>query len=292
MITNLFDVTIAHYHNLNEVNLDEITKADIVLCQKYQADGIYHPESIRWLGEVGSVDPGDFIFSSSLQKELPQIEAYFPDHGYEIKIKEINEAEFEQFEKLYEQLAESRDRFVMYADRLRVKQNLAVGLPVFLIGLYQGDQLNSGYIAFKQKDRLMVAWSAVASFPDTRYSPSVALIAAMVRFAHQQELTTISFGSGFNPAGVISKTGLYQFKARCGFTAYPEGAWRSFFLLNPAILSADLIFLGITGDQLAQRFLTNTSQDGSAYRTKGIGMVVAESLSEHVTKARKLFGLT
>ena len=98
----------------------------------------------------------------------------------------------------------------------------------------------------------------------------------LIKFALERGLRSISHGKATNPVGLVNTAGLFEFKARYGFTAFPVGAWQTMFIKNPQIALTDLVMLSVANNSLAYLVVSDEEQSEleKKYRTREIKQVI------------------
>ena len=98
-------------------------------------------------------------------------------------------------------------------------------------------------------------------------------------------------GRSSNPAGFLNRSGLFEFKARYGNSAFPAGRWMTSFVKNPEIAHKDLIYVGIIDNKLGYIVISEKDPEETtkAYRTREVRTVHTYSFSECKDIFKKAF---
>lgn len=293
MLTEYLGIQRARYSSLTTVNHDELKKAQMVEIDEFVPEGIYHSSKLNWKGDLTFFNqPEDFIRSAKERQNLSVSRNYFLQQGYTISVTEVDEELNHQFMEVYRQTTLKRDRAVEYDTELLVKKNMKAGIPVYLFGLYKDAVLESGLLVSEIKDELRVMFGAKKKFPEIRGGIGGVLEMELLTFAFKHNNTSISHGISTNPAGIIDKAGIFEFKSRYGFTAFPFGEWRTTFILDPSIAQSDMVFLTIQNNQLCHSILYLTEEVSlKKYKTRFITAGVQESIHEHARRAKLVLGV-
>lgn len=290
MIIQEQDLTIAHFPDLISVNHQEVSQADMVILDTYHPEGIYHSDKLNWRGDLTFISqPLDFIRSKREREQVTISRQYFLDQGYQLRTTQVDQAQVEAFLKLYQATTLKKNRAIDYNAEIIIRKNLLTGIPVYLFGLYLQNQLESGLLVSMYKDEMRVMFGAKKRFDQVRGGVGGVLEMEFIHFCFQQRITKISHGISANPAGFTDTAGIFEFKTRYGFTAFPMGEWHTSFVLNPTAPLSELVFLTVTERQLAYHLLGSDPSQVKRYQSRLITQVTYEAVAAHVARARQLF---
>lgn len=277
MLEEKAKIKIASYANQEKPVSAEIKKADVVLFKYPIKEGIYAPENIVWSGDLlGVTKAEDYILSKRGKKSLAKAQAYFQEAGFTIKIQEMDETLFTEFKQLYANTTLKKERALNFDLETAILGRIRVGKKCYLIGLYKEQILRSALVFSINGTSAVVSFGAKEKFPKIRGGIGAILEYQLIKFALENHLTSISHGKGINPVGLFSSAGLFEFKARYGFTAFPTGSWQTIFINNETIALGDLIFVTILDNQLTYLVVSDDSLDNltKKYRTRQIKHIV------------------
>lgn len=287
------DLKIARFPNLSLLDKKEAAEADMVWFDELVAGGIYHAPQLNWKGDLTFFSqPEEFIRSEKERKTLAESRLFFEDQGYEIKSTEIDEARNAEFMNVYRNTTLRRNRAIDFNAELIVRKNLASGVPVWLFGLYKDAQLESGLLVSQVKDEMRVMFGAKKRFDQIRGGIGGVLEMELLRFCFDRKITKISHGISTNPSGIMDAAGIFEFKSRYGFTAFPLGDWHTTFILNDKVALSDLVFVVATGPGLGLEILAkNELPQSSKYHTRLIKDTKIGTLADHMQQAQTILGL-
>ena len=289
MIKTQFDLTIAEYQSAEDFNIDEAGQAQII--RGFVPGGIYHPSSLIWRGEIPDLsNPTSIIRSKKEKKELSKSKAYFLDQGYTIQTVPVTAELYQEFKLLYAKTTLAKKRALSLNMDEQVLGKIALQIPVYCSGLFKNDQLMSGLLFSLKGNEVFVSFGAKEKFADVRGGVGGVLEAELLQFCAAHSISRIAHGTSSCPAGVYTHSGLFEFKARYGFTAYPTENWITTFL-DPSIALSDLIFITITNHQLQYKVFTDelTSDLDKKYKTKEVSHIscsLKEELLESYNEVR------
>jgi hypothetical protein len=261
MLTKKFDFTIAEYTTLEEVTPNELAQADWITIQGQVPGGIYHAKTMRWKANLAGLStPTDLIKSKTEKKEIAHNRQYFEDHGYRFSVDQITPQLFTQFQDLYLHTTAEKERLrkINLYDQIMAKADS--DFPTYLIGMYQGQELASALVFFLKENEAKVSVGAKKKFTHVRGGVGGVLEVELLKFCGEHQITSISHGQSPNPAGVIGSAGIFEFKARYGFTAYPEDNWFTSFFPRPEIALSDMVFVTILDGKLGYLIVSNTKE--------------------------------
>lgn len=290
MIKKLTDIVIAEYHALDQVIEDEVQTADLVVITAPSPGGIYHSTHMKWRCNLEPfASPTEVIGSKKERKAIAKNIEYFQSLGYTFQIQEMNEADFAEFQTLYAATTQKKTRAIAYETRDKVLGRIVVGIPVYCVGMYKGTSLESALLfTINQGKQAIVSFGAKKIFPNLRGGVGGILEWNLLKYCFEHAITQIEHGKNANPIGLTAKSGLFEFKARYGNSAFPDGEWVTTYLLNPAIVLSDLVFVHTIGDVVGYTIVSNTPAEeiGKKYQTKITKNVTLRSLESVVQEAR------
>lgn len=292
MLKQKFDYTIAYFDSLSDVDPDQFKTADIATVVGYHPDGIYHSVSMRWKCFLHNKTISELIRSNKERQNLEKNREYFLNQGFTFEIKEMSEQDFYEFETLYDNTTQKKERAIRYTLKDKILGRILVQAPVYCAGMYLKEKLVSGLVfTITQDKELLVSFGAKQKFKEVRGGVGGTLEWELLKFAQAQKVSVIDHGRNPNPMGLTSKSGLFEFKARYGNSAYPEGHWVTTFIRNPKIVLSDLVFVNTINDTVGYTIVTgdyeNTNQ--KKYLTHEISNIRVLSLDEVVNKAKNAF---
>ncbi|MBD3279384.1 MAG: hypothetical protein GF390_01590 [Candidatus Pacebacteria bacterium] len=277
MLTKKFDYTIARFDRPKDANLDEISQADLLYFNGYVPGGIYHSKRMIWVGNLASAnDALAFIRSKRERKHLIKNKKKLLSQGYQINTKLFDQQSFKQFDQLFKKTTLNRQRALNDSPKRAILSKVLVGAKIYLSGIYQADQLVAGLAFIVRKKTALVSLGAKTKNNQLRGGYGGLLEIELLDFCYQHQLTTIMHGRRcFNPVGLISKIGLFEFKARYGFNAYPTENWQTMFILKPKIFLSDVIFTTIHNNQVGYLIITDQqpAKIKPKYTTKDINNI-------------------
>ncbi len=293
MLYTHFDLQTARFASFASIDREELMQADILQLDEYVEGGIFHSSQLNWKGDTTFfASPETFIRSDKERSELEKSRQFFIEHGYELRTESVSSSQADDFLTIYKQITLNRNRAIDTNAELVLKKNLATQTPVWLFGLYQGNQLISGLLASQVKDEFRVMFGAKKKFDEIRGGVGGVLEMELLAFCYQHDIHKISHGLSTNPAGIIDKAGVFEFKSRYGFTAYPLGEWKTTFILSPKVAQSDLVFVTAQQNTLGHTILKLTDESvGKKYQTCFIKLYEEELLATHINRSRALLAL-
>lgn len=289
MLLDYFDIKIADYSSIDDLVSEEVEQADLVQVRGYVPGGIYHPVQIVWRGDLRKTEtPEGFIRSKKEKKAIKGTIQFFEESGYRFSTDPLTEELYEQFLNLYKETTLKRERALSFNLKEQVLGKILSGVPIFMVAMYKGENLESALV-FSQNDskkELVVSYGAKKKFPNIRGGVGGCLEYYLLKFAIEKNIKEISHGTASNPAGLSGKSGIFEFKARYGFSAFPGNYWVTSFIRNKEIALSDLVFVTIESNRLAYLVLTNQSESehGKRYKTREVDMVIVKSFDDVVAE--------
>lgn len=281
MLEEKAGIKIATYADREQLNFTEINQADVLVFKQRLDGGIYTPENIVWFGDLAGINNAkDYVLSKRGKKSLEKTLNYFQEAGFKVELKEMDEALFADFKSLYENTTMKKERALTFDLESTILGRIKVGKKCYLIGLYKEEILRSALVFTINDGIAVVSFGAKEKFPKIRGGIGAILEYQLIKFALENKLKSISHGKAINPIGLFSSTGLFEFKARYGFSAFPTGHWQTIFILNENIALGDLIFITILDNQLSYLVVSDEPLEilTKKYRTRAI---------KHIVKADK-----
>lgn len=274
MLKQYFDFQLASYENLDEVLLDEVEQADLIEIRGHVEGGIYHPNQMQWVGSLAGVTaPEQMVRSKKERKALVENKTWFEDKGYRFEIKKVNIQLFNEFYDLYQQTTLNRERPLTFSLKEQILGKVFIEMPVYLIGMFKDDVLESGLVFSVSDDgQATVSFGAKKKFPERRGGVGGVFEYMLIEYCLEHGITQISHGKSRNPSGITSKAGIFEFKARYGFSAFPQGYWKTTFIRNPDIALSELVFIALLDGQVGYLVVSdnNPAEVEKKYQTKEV----------------------
>lgn len=277
MLTEKAKLKIANYFYQEKPDLAEIKEADIVSFNYQLENGVYIPEKVAWFGDLTGIEKAeDYILSKRGRKSLKKTQEFFQDAGFKLDVREMDESLFEAFKKLYQKTTMRKERAIIYDLETSILGRIKVGKKCYIAGLYKDNILRSGLVFSINEASAVVSFGAKERFHKIRGGVGAILEYQLIKFALEKKLKSISHGRASNPAGLFNTAGLFEFKARYGFTAFPTGRWQTLFIKNEQIALGDLVFVTIYNNQLAYLVISDDDLSNleKKYRTREIKNIV------------------
>jgi hypothetical protein len=259
------------FSNLEELaafDKTELLAADVISITGKVEGGIYHSASAEWWGDVGAITtPNDFFRSKKVRKAMPKNIEYFTSQGYTIATIPLTLERYDEFKQLYEETTLKKDRAVYYDLEGELHSKILVDKPTYVCGLFEGEKMISA-LAFIIESKGAVArvlFGAKKTF-DILGGVGGVLEHALIQFCLEQKIPNICHGLSKNPAGLNSHAGVFEFKARHGFTAYPAKYWQTSFVVNPDVALSDLVYVSMSDNNV--EYIVITDQDPSQIANK------------------------
>jgi hypothetical protein len=277
MLINKANLKIASYFYHEKPDLAELKEADLVFF-KYQVEGgVYIPENITWFGDLTGIEKAeDYILSKRGRKSLKKAQEYFQEEGFQLNVREMDETLFEEFKTLYQNTTMRKERAIIYDLETSILGRIRVEKKCYIAGLYKENALRSALVFSINEASAVVSFGAKERFSKIRGGVGAILEYQLIKFALDKKLKSISHGRASNPAGLFNTTGLFEFKARYGFTAFPTGRWQSFFIRNDQIALGDLLFVTVYNNKLAYLLVSDDDLTNleKKYRTREIKNII------------------
>lgn len=277
MLSEKAQLKIANYFYHEKPDLAEIKKADIVSFNYQLEGGVYIPEKVAWFGDLTGIEKAeDYILSKRGRKSLKKTQEFFQEAGFKLDVREMDENLFEEFKKLYQKTTMRKERAIIYDLESSILGRIKVGKKCYIAGLYKEDILRSGLVFSINESSAVVSFGAKERFSKIRGGVGAILEYQLIKFALEKDLKSISHGRANNPAGLFNTAGLFEFKARYGFTAFPVGHWQTIFIKNEEIVLGDLVFVTIYNNQLAYLVVSDDELSNleKRFRTREIKNIV------------------
>jgi len=301
MLTKIHDLTIAKYPNLESVNQKEINQADIIAILGLHPQGIYTPKYARWLADISDIkNPLEILRSKRERKRTKKTLNKIFKNGYSTEVKLLDLNAYQEFKFFFEKvLTQQKQRFI-YPDidgtllaRIKNKE------PVWVIQVRDQNSQLVGVLTLRinKKNEIRVSFGAKLHLDEFRGGIGSLLEYSLVEFAIKHNITIINHGRNTNPTGLISKPGIFEFKSRWGYTAYPEGEWHTLYVINPeALLGKESVWITTLNNKIIYLIATNkysqlTLKDAAKYKTKLINQVKLESIENIANLAKQMFRL-
>lgn len=282
MLQKTDDITWAHYLSVSELNANEVAQADFVSIRGHVPGGIYHPSHMRWFGSlVGISDPLEMIKSKTERKAIPANIEYFTSRGYEFKLLPLDEDLYHKFLEVYQTTTLNRPRALNIDTQDQLLSKIKINQPVYLVGLFKEEQLISGLTFYlNRRKEANVALGAKERFDEIRGGVGGVLEYYLTKFCLELGITEIIHGKTLNPAGITGRAGIFSFKARYGYDAYPEGYWQTTFVRNSSAALSDLVFVTIQNNGPQYQVFSATETQLNQYSSKYCSNVTQGSFSE------------
>jgi hypothetical protein len=289
MIKTLSNISYAIYPSLSDIDEKEIGQSSLVKIAGNIPGGIYHPQSIVWKGNLSkNITPEKFIRSKRERKALKNNFEYLEEHGLELKTVVMTEEIYNQFISLYKQTTEKVERFSL---SVPVEQQLLgkikTNASVYCSGVFDQNKLISGLAFHVIGNNLLVIVGAKKRIQELRGGVGGILEYELLKFSLDNKISNISHGRSQSPAGLVSKLGLFEFKARYGFTAFPTEEWETSFILNKeAFIDQEGLFITIKDNELCYLVVSNEEVSVDKYITKEIKKVITANLDDLIKQHR------
>lgn len=268
----------------------DLSSTDMVFFPEKQEAGLYISNSIRWLGSLEDcVSWREFVDSSSVVKDIVKGEDFIIRQGYSIRVESLTLELAETFIELYERevVATKGDRLVEVNVEAQTKDKVNSSGGAYLIGVYEGERLRAGLVFYLRGKEALVTLGAKERYKKVKGGFGGVIEKHLIDWCIHHDIATISHGRGTNPAGLMAKAGVFEFKARYGYSAYPEGEWKTMLILNKSIVEQDLVFVTVNNEGLAYIVLTQGSEKDAVhkYQTKNVHKVSVFNGEQHVLES-------
>jgi hypothetical protein len=139
-----------------------------------------------------------------------------------------------------------------------------------------------------QDKEAVVSFGAKQKFTEVRGGVGGVLEWELLQFCARKDITMLDHGRGTNPAGLVASAGVFEFKARYGNSAFPEGLWVTSYIRNPKLGISDLVFVSIINNQVGYTIVSDDTDPMfyKKYLTHLVNTVQVLSLKEVVSTAR------
>lgn len=293
MIRQLFDFTVAEYPSIEEINFAEAFTADMVQIRGQVKGGVYHAQRMFWKGNIaGFSSAEEFIRSKKERKSIHHTLDFFEKDGYEFRVTPITEELYDEFVTLYQETTLQRERAILFNLKEQILSKIKVEIPTYLVGMYKNEVLESGLVfsVNKNKGEALVSFGAKKKFTKVRGGVGGSLEYHLLKFCFEHGIQEIGHGKTINPAGISGKAGIFEFKSRYGFTAFPEGPWLTTFILNQKIAISDLIFITLEKGSLAYKVISQNPEEEllKKYKTREIKTVHLQSFAQTIKSHRSV----
>ncbi|MEX0896324.1 MAG: hypothetical protein WDZ94_05350 [Patescibacteria group bacterium] len=197
---------------------------------------------------------------------------------------------YAEFFELYQATTMQKARAATYDLDAVVKGKVLTGSEMYLAGLFKNSKLMSGLVFNSYRNVVTVFFGAKQRFENISGGIGGLLEYLLLDFAYKHDIKTITHGRSKVPTGLISGAGLFAFKARYGFSAFPDREWVTTFVRNPAIFVSDAVFITIADNQLQYLVLAQEPNEEllKRYRTRIIRTVELKGMTE-VAKQHRQF---
>lgn len=290
MLYKQFDYTVAYFDDESTIDPTEYNSADIVTIGGHHPAGIYHSTSMRWICSLKGRTISQIINSHKEQAALQKNRDYFVNQGYTFQVKPMKQADYEEFKELYENTTQKKARAIKHNLADRILGRILANIPVYCIGMYKGTTLASGLVfTVDSKNTAVVSFGAKQKFQEIRGGVGGTLEWELLKYCEAHSISAVDHGKNPNPVGLANKAGLFEFKARYGNSAYPEGRWVTTCLRNPDIVLSDLVFVTTIHDEVGYIIVSQDTASEKKYLTNEVTNIKVLSMDEVVQKARSAF---
>lgn len=258
MLKTYNDISIAEYLTLADLSEKEVSQADFVIVKEKVPGGVYHSESSKWWGSLKGIDsPEKMIRSKKERKASKQTREWFKEKNYEIKTVLMTEQLYLEFQELYNSTTMVRQRPLRFNLESSILGKLRVGVPVYLAGLFQEETLVAGLVFSVTKNQAVVSFGAKPKFKEVRGGIGGVLELELIQYCLENNLDSIVHGRSANPAGIFGSAGIFEFKTRYGFSAYPDGVWQTMFIQNIDARLSNLVFVTMVDGEVGTLILSD-----------------------------------
>lgn len=287
MLSQVFDMTVATFPRFSMMQKGEVMQADLIQFREYVPGGIYHPEALVWRGSLrGCTSIESFLRSpaelTALRKNIQALQ----EMGYFFATHAMNDKLYKDFSKLYARGVRAHQRSVSHDLEEQIRAKMLIGSDVFLIGMYSSEGVLESGMVFHvtSKNEAHVSLSMKPKIHGLRGGVGGVLEYLFIQFCIERGVQEMSHGKGVCPAGLIATAGVFEFKARYGFSAFPTGYWTTSFLRSRKIALSDLVFITIAQSSLCYEVIGDSlDHSKKKYVTREVPEVTARSLDDVIT---------
>lgn len=271
--------------SLDQLRTLSLEGINLVRVPGKQSGGIYTPESMSWLGALpqGRL-PWSLIRSEETRVMAPKLMKKMIDLGYEVSSDLLNEKKYEDFKVLYEKEVMTKEHFIGVNLFDQSYGKVLAGFKTVLLGVYLQSRLVAGLVGYFKRGDFYVTVGAKERVKGIKGGLGGVLELQLLELCEREGIETIHHGNSVNPVGLATKIGLFEFKARYGYSAFPAGRWCTLFWLRPPI-DGEHIYLTLFNDTFG--YLLVSPQDktnvSSLYSTNEIAQV-SNKLWDEVVK--------
>lgn len=277
MLHQEFDISIADFSSIEYVDVQELEQADIIHIRGHVQGGIYHSSKMMWHGDITDIqDPLDFIRSKRERLAYPKSLESFQQLGFDIRTEPLTDERKKEFWSLYQETTMKKDRVIQYNFDGLIESRKVLGAQYFVSGLFDAQGIfHSGLLFSISKKTATVSFGAKKRFQEIRGGVGGVCEYELIKFCKQNGVEEITHGLGRNPVGIFTSVGVFEFKARYGFTAFPNEYWRTTFIRNPKIALSDLLFISLDNNQICYVIVSDANEDEvkKKYATKEVPTV-------------------
>jgi hypothetical protein len=296
MFTSYSDFLVAEYHSLAEINWEEAMSADMVCIHEFLPGGICHSKYTRWKNILNpNKNALEEIKSKIERKAVQKNSALLEALGFRVAVVEMTESLYYEFSRLYQETVLSKPRAIQYSLEDRILGKMKAGMQVYCVGLFKGDVLESGLVfSISKPHEVSVGFGAKKRIDHIRGGVGGVLEYHLLSFCKDHFINSIDLGKSFNPAGIVTTNGLFEFKARYGNSAFPEGEWVTSYMLNPDKRLSDLVYVLAIDSQIGYLVASDDESDNiiNRYQTKSIKKVLKipiSNLSKQAHSFKKMY---
>lgn len=259
MLEEKFGYRLYALKDLASLDSELLQQADILQINGRVPGGIFHANRMVWVGNLNRADNAlDFIRSQRERKAFLQRRQQLQESALQVEILPFTMDLYERFSQLYYRTTALKERANDDNPKGPVLGRLLAGLNVYLAGVFQDGQLLAGLSFHRKGSCLLVTLGAKERNNALRGGYGGLLELALLDYAYANQISSIVHGSrSFNPVGLVNKIGLFEFKSRYGYIAYPSEEWKSTFILRPQVVLSDLLFVSFKNQQLHYLILSD-----------------------------------
>ncbi len=238
------------FPSLASVDWSMVQTADVLQISGFVPGGIFHSEHLIWRADMsGCSDPTQLIRSKRDQQSHQKAMAFFTEQGMHVKTLPMTESLFQEFRVLYDDTTMIRERPIRFDLDSLVLGKIKVNQPVYLIGLFEQKKLISGLIFSVYNDKVSVSYGAKRKF-GIRGGAGGVFEHELAQFCLEHGYTDVTHGTATNPVGLYTRAGVFEFKVRYGYTAYPMGRWVTSFIQHPEAALSEFVFVGMAPESV------------------------------------------